>query len=116
MLLQLNLEKKWQMNISCVVECPVNCQLSDWSVWSECSQTCGLEGKIPNIRYEHDLSDRKTCNTVFHINCIICTQFISETSVCMPSFDFRPQKLTVVEERIFYSGQSDCVIVLPNDQ
>lgn len=45
---QLNLEKKWQMNISCVVECPVNCQLSDWSAWSECSQTCGLEGKTGN--------------------------------------------------------------------
>ncbi|XP_061918683.1 thrombospondin, type I, domain containing 7Ab [Entelurus aequoreus] len=43
---ELNLEKKWQMNISCVVECPVNCQLSEWSAWSQCSQTCGLEGKM----------------------------------------------------------------------
>ncbi|CAB1415308.1 unnamed protein product [Pleuronectes platessa] len=46
LLSSLNLEKKWQMNISCVVECPVNCQLSEWSPWSDCSQTCGLEGKM----------------------------------------------------------------------
>ncbi|XP_012494191.1 PREDICTED: thrombospondin type-1 domain-containing protein 7A [Propithecus coquereli] len=43
---ELGLEKNWQMNTSCVVECPVNCQLSDWSLWSECSQTCGLTGKM----------------------------------------------------------------------
>lgn len=43
-LLQLGLERKWQMNASCVVECPVNCQLSDWSTWSECTNTCGLGG------------------------------------------------------------------------
>uniref|UniRef100_A0A8C5G0N2 Thrombospondin type-1 domain-containing protein 7A-like n=1 Tax=Gouania willdenowi TaxID=441366 RepID=A0A8C5G0N2_GOUWI len=44
---ELNLEKKWQMNMSCVVECPVNCQLSQWSPWSQCSHTCGLEGMGP---------------------------------------------------------------------
>uniref|UniRef100_A0A671R8R0 Thrombospondin type-1 domain-containing protein 7A n=1 Tax=Sinocyclocheilus anshuiensis TaxID=1608454 RepID=A0A671R8R0_9TELE len=43
---ELRLEKKWQMNASCTVECPVNCQLSDWSAWSDCSQTRGLEGKM----------------------------------------------------------------------
>nr|XP_020855680.1 thrombospondin type-1 domain-containing protein 7A isoform X4 [Phascolarctos cinereus] len=43
---ELSLEKTWQMNMSCVVECPVNCQLSDWSPWSECTHTCGLTGKM----------------------------------------------------------------------
>ncbi|KAM6967936.1 thrombospondin type-1 domain-containing protein 7A-like [Aplochiton taeniatus] len=47
---ELDLDRKWQMNASCVVECPVNCQLSDWSAWSECSQTCGLEGKMWRLR------------------------------------------------------------------
>nr|XP_034985345.1 thrombospondin type-1 domain-containing protein 7A isoform X1 [Zootoca vivipara] len=43
---KLGLEKTWHMNTSCVVECPVNCQLSDWSPWSECSQACGLAGRM----------------------------------------------------------------------
>ncbi|XP_031134376.1 thrombospondin type-1 domain-containing protein 7A isoform X3 [Sander lucioperca] len=43
---QLGLERKWQMNASCVVECPVNCQLSDWSPWSQCTHSCGLAGKL----------------------------------------------------------------------
>ncbi|KAI7806178.1 putative thrombospondin type-1 domain-containing protein 7A-like [Triplophysa rosa] len=43
---KLGLERKWQMNASCTVECPVNCQLSDWSAWTDCSQTCGLDGKM----------------------------------------------------------------------
>uniref|UniRef100_A0A8C6LSW7 Thrombospondin type-1 domain-containing protein 7A n=1 Tax=Nothobranchius furzeri TaxID=105023 RepID=A0A8C6LSW7_NOTFU len=47
---ELSLEKNWLMNVSCTVECPVNCQLSDWSAWSECSQTCGLEGKMRRQR------------------------------------------------------------------
>lgn len=45
LVLQLDLEVNWQLNLSCVLECPVNCQLSEWSDWSTCSQTCGLKGK-----------------------------------------------------------------------
>ncbi|XP_077599244.1 thrombospondin type-1 domain-containing protein 7A [Stigmatopora nigra] len=43
---ELGLERNWQMNASCVVECPVNCQLSDWSAWSDCTHKCGLQGKV----------------------------------------------------------------------
>ncbi|XP_041421849.1 thrombospondin type-1 domain-containing protein 7A isoform X2 [Xenopus laevis] len=43
---ELGLERTWQMNISCVVECPINCQLSEWSFWSKCSKECGLQGKM----------------------------------------------------------------------
>ncbi|KAG8443081.1 hypothetical protein GDO86_011775 [Hymenochirus boettgeri] len=47
---ELGLEKTWQMNISCVVECPVNCQVSEWSPWSKCSKECGLTGKMVRKR------------------------------------------------------------------
>ncbi|XP_028835225.1 thrombospondin, type I, domain containing 7Ab isoform X4 [Denticeps clupeoides] len=47
---ELGLEKRWHMNASCTVECPVNCQLSDWSTWTECSHACGLEGRMWRTR------------------------------------------------------------------
>ncbi|XP_043995053.1 thrombospondin type-1 domain-containing protein 7A isoform X3 [Gambusia affinis] len=47
---ELGLERKWQMNASCVVECPVNCQLSEWSPWSECTHACGLAGTLWRTR------------------------------------------------------------------
>ncbi|XP_061738576.1 thrombospondin type-1 domain-containing protein 7A-like [Nerophis ophidion] len=47
---ELGLDRKWQMNASCVVECPVNCQLSEWAPWSQCTHKCGLQGKLRRSR------------------------------------------------------------------
>ncbi|XP_046895248.1 thrombospondin type-1 domain-containing protein 7A [Hypomesus transpacificus] len=62
---ELRLERKWLLNTSCVVECPVNCQMSEWSAWSVCSQMCGLEGRMwrRRIVVQASQGDGRPCPT-----------------------------------------------------
>lgn len=44
---QRRLEKPVETSSECVVQCVVDCRLSAWSAWSQCSQTCGSGGECP---------------------------------------------------------------------
>ncbi|XP_047666453.1 thrombospondin type-1 domain-containing protein 7B isoform X2 [Tachysurus fulvidraco] len=54
-LVELSMCKEWgpsrgKLSAPCEVGCPVDCLLSDWSLWSECSHTCGAQSQMTRSR------------------------------------------------------------------
>ncbi|XP_076880732.1 thrombospondin type-1 domain-containing protein 7B [Brachyhypopomus gauderio] len=54
-LVELSRCKEWgpsrgRLSAPCEVSCPVDCLLTDWSPWSECSHTCGVQSKMTHSR------------------------------------------------------------------
>ncbi|XP_077993776.1 thrombospondin type-1 domain-containing protein 7A-like [Glandiceps talaboti] len=73
----------------CHVECPMDCQMSTWSLWSKCSHTCGYEGVTFRnrhvVREPNEFGRQCPTNMTQHKPCVLepCYHWtISEWSSC----------------------------------
>ena len=65
---------------ACIIPCPSDCKLSEWSNWSRCSKSCGSGVKVRSkwLR-EKPYNGGRPCPKLDHIN-----QVVLLPAACIP--------------------------------
>lgn len=80
--------------------CPVDCQLGEWSMWSECNTTCGLSSRT-RTRFVQPMEcrgmecsedpvseDKEECERYDNVDCVVC-----RSRIIITGFSYNPEFL-----------------------
>lgn len=73
---------------ACIIPCPSDCKLSEWSNWSRCSKSCGSGVKVRSkwLR-EKPYNGGRPCPKLDHVNQVFSPidSYIENTAYCLQS-------------------------------